>query len=97
MRELPFADASFDRIVSRYAIRNISDEAGRAKAVREISRVLAPKGQVVISDIMHVPAYAQLLLTCGLTVRIERDLLDFAWTCCSFGTIRPRRLVATRP
>ncbi|NLI28196.1 MAG: class I SAM-dependent methyltransferase [Acetobacter sp.] len=55
MRALPFTDASFERVVSRYAIHNISDEAGRAKAVREIGRVMAPKGQIVISDIMHVP------------------------------------------
>jgi arsenite methyltransferase len=44
MRTLPFPDASFDVIVSKAAIHNLYSRADRAKALGEISRVLAPAG-----------------------------------------------------
>ncbi|HEY1375767.1 MAG TPA: class I SAM-dependent methyltransferase, partial [Gemmataceae bacterium] len=39
-RKLPFADGSFDTVVSNVALHNIPDAAGRETAVREIARVL---------------------------------------------------------
>src|SRR5262249_8760716 len=37
-RQLPFADASFDVVVSGLALHNIPDAHGRAQAIREIAR-----------------------------------------------------------
>ena len=65
-RELPFADASFDVVVSSLALHNIENRAQRAKAVREVARVLRPGGNVAIMDIYHTRQYQKILRECGL-------------------------------
>ena len=60
-RTLPFADNSFDVILSSWALHNIYDREGRDKAVGEIARVLKPGGRAIIVDIRHVKEYAQVL------------------------------------
>src|SRR5262249_52487996 len=52
-RQLPFADASFDVVVSSAALHHIYTAGGRQEAVREIARVLKPGDRVLISDIRH--------------------------------------------
>ena len=47
MRELPFADASFDAVVSAFALDHLRRE-GQAKALREAARVLKPKGELLL-------------------------------------------------
>ncbi len=44
--ELPFADASFELVISQQMLQFVTD---RAAAVREIRRVLAPGGRVVLA------------------------------------------------
>lgn len=68
MRKLPFADASFDVIVSSLAIHNIPARADRANAVKEAMRVLKPGGRIVIADIRTTALYAQTLESLGATV-----------------------------
>jgi arsenite methyltransferase len=66
-RELPFADASFDVVVSSWALHNIYAPAERQRAVREIARVLRPGGRVALLDIRHTREYAEILRECGLS------------------------------
>lgn len=61
MRKLPFADGSFDVIVSSWAIHNIYDAAGRREALAEVVRVLKPGGRVALVDIRHTREYAAAL------------------------------------
>lgn len=61
MRELPFADASFDLLVSNVAIHNIGDPAGRQQAIDEAWRVLRPGGRLLIADIAKVGEYVERL------------------------------------
>jgi arsenite methyltransferase len=60
-RKLPFAENSFDVVVSSWALHNIYDPAGRETAVREIVRVLKPGGHVLMIDIRHTEQYAEVL------------------------------------
>ncbi|MDQ1134961.1 SAM-dependent methyltransferase [Pseudoxanthomonas winnipegensis] len=48
MRHLPFADASFDAVVSNVAIHNIAPREGRAQAIDEAWRVLRPGGMLLL-------------------------------------------------
>lgn len=49
---LPFTDASFDRVVAAFTVRNFGDlDAG----LREMRRVLRPQGRAVILEFSHAP------------------------------------------
>lgn len=65
MRELPFADATFDAVVACFSIHNVPDRAGREKAVREIYRVLKPGGSVALFDFAKTGEYAATLASAG--------------------------------
>jgi arsenite methyltransferase len=56
--KLPFADASFDVVVSMTVFHNIKTASGREMAVEEALRVLRPGGTLLIFDILYTPAYA---------------------------------------
>jgi len=68
MRELPFADASIDAVVSSLAIHNVPSSADRARALAEIVRVLKPGGRIGVLDIAHIDEYARVLRDLGCTV-----------------------------
>ncbi|MDP2270120.1 MAG: class I SAM-dependent methyltransferase [Archangium sp.] len=74
MRKLPFADASFELIVSSLAIHNVPDAAGRAQAVQEIVRVLRPGGRVLLADFKYVADYSKTLKEAGLHEVTTRGL-----------------------
>jgi ubiquinone/menaquinone biosynthesis C-methylase UbiE len=72
-RNLPFADASFDVVLSSLVLHNIPKRAERRQAVREIERVLKPGGHVAILDARHTRDYVQALRDGGLVeARRER-------------------------
>jgi arsenite methyltransferase len=64
-QEMPFADASFDVVVSNLCLHNIYDRATRERAVREIARVLKPGGVALISDYKKTGEYAAALRRMG--------------------------------
>lgn len=65
---LPFDDASFDRVVSRYSAHHWPHPA---KALAEFQRVLKPGGQFILSDI--VAAEDATLDTFLQTIELLRD------------------------
>jgi arsenite methyltransferase len=76
MRALPFADASFDVVVSSLAIHNIRSNDERRKAIAEALRVLRPGGRLVITDIRATSVYADALRTLSAS-NVERRRLGW--------------------
>jgi ubiquinone/menaquinone biosynthesis C-methylase UbiE len=66
MRKMPYADASFDVIISSLAIHNLATRADRAQAVNEIARVLKPGGRVALLDFRCTGEYARALRAAGV-------------------------------
>jgi len=61
MRDLPYSDEYMDAVVSSIAIHNVPDEAGRARAIKEIARVLKPGGRIAIQDLRATDEYVKIL------------------------------------
>ena len=89
-RKLPFGANTFDVVVSSLAIHNIDGSTERAKALREIARVLKPGGYLAILDILHTGEYAKLLRQLGLS-DLQLSPLTFLWG------VPTRTLTARKP
>jgi SAM-dependent methyltransferase len=87
-RKMTFSGGTFDIVLSNLCLHNIYQQAGRAQACGEISRVLKPGGIAVISDFRHIREYATAFTACGLTV----ELCPLDWT----GTFPPLRILVAR-
>ncbi len=74
MRAMPFADASFDVVVSSLAIHNIHPDAERTRAIAEAWRVLRPGGRLAIADIRATARYARTLRRLGAATVVRRRL-----------------------
>jgi len=71
---LPFADKTFDVIVSSLCFHNINHKNEREKALSECIRSLKPGGRIVIVDFRYGKEYVKFLMSQGLTVHCsQRD------------------------
>ncbi|MEP6901485.1 MAG: class I SAM-dependent methyltransferase [Actinomycetota bacterium] len=76
-REMSFADASFDVVLSNLCLHNIPAEEDRKKACREIVRILKPDGIALISDFQSTKLYEEAFKESGLkTVRSAPYFFD---------------------
>ncbi len=74
MRQLPFADESFDVVLSSLAIHNIGDSQGRLQAINEAVRVLKPGGRLLLADFRATRPYPARLRELGLVEVKHRRL-----------------------
>jgi len=88
MRDLPFPDSSLDAVISSIAIHNVPGKEGRAKAIREIARVLRPRGRLVIRDLFATGEYVKTLRDLGWK--------DIELSGLSFIAVSPIRVVKGR-
>src|SRR5262245_20228499 len=98
-RRLPFADATFDVVVSSLALHNIHGLEDRRRALREVARVLKPGGRVALLDLRHTGDYVRVLRQCGLAdARRQAAGFFFTWlfpllTC---GAVRFYRVTGSK-
>jgi arsenite methyltransferase len=74
MKVLPFANDSFDLVVSNVVIHNVKSEAGRNKVIEEAVRVLRPEGRLMIADIGGTRQYRGQLIRLGRRDVVRRSL-----------------------
>jgi SAM-dependent methyltransferase len=96
MRNLPYATAAFDVVLSKAAIHNIDEPAGRDQAMREIVRVLAPGGTLVIDDIRNLRRYEQIAREARLNVKVHMHPLALPMALVTFGSLKVGTLIAMR-
>jgi arsenite methyltransferase len=98
MRELPFADASIDLVVSCAAIHNLEARQDRETTISEIARVLKPGGRALIDDIRHFNEYRSEFAArgCVLIARLDNRIASAFWAVISFGSLRPGTLLVQK-
>lgn len=72
MRQLPFADASFDVVLSSLALTSLSKDADRRQAIDEITRVLRPDGRVALLESSGTKRYEEAFRAAGFR-KVERS------------------------
>lgn len=92
MQEMPFPDATFDAVVSSWAIHNVPTAEGRRKAITEIVRVLKPGGRVLLVDIQQSAAYVETLRALGME-DVRREGPNFLFVIPSY-TVTARKKAA---
>lgn len=95
MRDLPFADETFDVIVTNAAIHNLKASDDRAKALTQMWRVTRSGGRLVLADIAHTAEYEKVLVSLGATNVSRRSAGIQGW----FGNplYATRVVTATKP
>lgn len=88
-QQMPFADASFDLVVSNLCLHNIYDSPTRGRALDEIARVLKPGGTAILSDYKLTKEYAAHLSALGFTVEKRRG--SFVTTFPPLTVVRARK------
>ena len=69
----------------------------RQTAVREVARVLAPGGRVLIVDVRHTSTYAATLRDAGLTdARCVQGVFSYLLTRITFGSVRWGYVIGSR-
>jgi len=98
-RRLPFADGTFDVVVTKEVLHNIYNAAERDTAVREIARVLRPGGRLFLGDVRHTGRYIQVLRECGLEDlrRSAESAPSLLIGAISFGFAYPAHVTARKP
>jgi SAM-dependent methyltransferase len=95
MTSLPFADGTFDVVVSNVAVHNVPTRAGRDGAIDEAVRVLKPGGRLLVADLRGTRRYCDRLTELGMTGVARRGL---GWRMWWSGPWLATRLVtANKP
>lgn len=98
-RHLPYADGSFDVVMSHWVVHNLEPAADRLQALDEMLRVLRPAGVLVLADIACFLQYRKHLLARGVR-RLQFNnggLEAFVMGTLSGGSYRPQAVLAVRP
>ncbi len=98
MRQLPFDDASFDRVVSHWAVHNLPTSVERARAISEMVRVVRPGGYLLLVDIQFRTQYAAEFTRLGLAdIRQSvNSFRDAVLAVVTNGHFRPAATIARK-
>ena len=94
-RQLPFADDTFDVVVSHWVVHNMDKPSDRLRVLDEMARVLKPGGWLLIADIENHSEYVSRLKALGfIDVRyIVSRFWDQVRALITFRTFRPGTVI----
>lgn len=89
-RELPFANETFDAVVSNFVVHELKAQSDREQMMREIARVLKPGGRVALVDFIFTDECVDALRRFGVETERARDGFVSFWISAvlNFGAVK---------
>lgn len=78
VREMKFSRASFDKVISSFALHAIKSRRERTQAVKDMVKVLKPGGQIALLDILHTGEYVKAMEAAGIK-GVQRSGMKFLY------------------
>jgi SAM-dependent methyltransferase len=101
VRQLPFADASFDVVVSNFVIHELSTRAEREQMSREIVRVLKPGGRLALVDFIFTCECVRVLHEIGISdarrIRVGSFFSFWLSAILNFGLVQTCQVTGSKP
>lgn len=97
-RELPFANETFDIVVSNFVVHEMNNREEREKMMSEVARVLKPGGIVAMVDFIFTNECVAHLENHGVKAKRSRDGFLSFWMSAilNFGAVRTYHVVGTK-
>jgi arsenite methyltransferase len=101
VRQLPFADGSFDVAVSNFVVHEVDTPAEREQMFCEIVRVLKPGGRLALVDFIFTSECVRVLHSIGIAdarrVRAGSFFSYWLTAILNFGLVRTYQVTASKP
>lgn len=97
-RALPFANETFDVVVSNFVIHEMRDRKERTQMMREVARVLKPGGRVAVVDFIFTNECVTDLQRFGVEAERVRDAFLPFWISAilNFGAVQTYYVVGRK-
>ncbi len=97
-RKLPFADSTFDVVVSNFVVHELKSRADRQQLLCEVARVLKPGGRVALVDFIFKDECVVDLRKFGVkTARTRDGVLSFRVSAIlNLGAVRTYHVVGRK-
>jgi len=101
VRQLPFADGSFDIALSNFVLHEVNNRAEREQMLREIVRVLKPGGRLALVDFIFTGECVWVLQGIGITDAKRSRCGSFFsfWlgAVLNFGLVQTYQVTGSKP
>ena len=100
VRQLPFADDSFDVVVSNFVVHEVDSRAEREQMLREMVRVLKPGGRLALVDFIFTAECVRVLQALGIAdarrARVGSFLSFWLGAALNFGLVRTYQVTGSK-
>ena len=101
VRRLPFADDSFDIVVSNFVLHEVNNRAEREQMLREMARVLKPGGRLALVDFIFTGECVRVLQGIGVAdakrARVGSFFSFWLGAVLNFGLVQTYRVTGRKP
>ena len=97
-RKLPFADSTFDVVVSNFVVHELKSRVDRQQMMREVARVLKPGGHVALVDFIFTDECVEDLRKVEVETERMRDGFLSFWVSAllNLGAVRTYHVVGRK-
>jgi ubiquinone/menaquinone biosynthesis C-methylase UbiE len=101
VRQLPFADASFDVVLSNFVVHEVNNGAEREQMLREMVRVLKPGGRLALVDFIFTGKCVRVLKEIGIAdakrARVGSFFSFWSGAVLNFGFVQTYQVTGSKP